>query len=132
MWSLLIVALLLISTAAAVGIAQAPMYSQIYLQTSKTEAAPGRKRVAIIGGGIAGSLIAYRLHNKYQRLLALDITVYETTFKAGGRMNSTWVDDGAEGYTGFVETGAQVFSVDDLCIQAAIDGAGLRQQVILP
>jgi hypothetical protein len=58
--------------------------------------------------------------------------VYETTFQAGGRMNSAWVVDGAEDYTGFVETGAQVFSVDGLCIQAAIDGAGLRQQVILP
>jgi glycine/D-amino acid oxidase-like deaminating enzyme len=121
-----------VATATAVDVAQAPMYSQIYSQTSKIEAAPGRKRVAVIGGGIAGSLVAYRLHNKYQHLLALDITVYETTFQAGGRMNSTWVDDGAEGYTGFVETGAQVFSVDDLCIQAAIDGAGLRQQVILP
>jgi hypothetical protein len=132
MWPLLNVAVLLISTATAVDVAQAPMCSQIYSQTSETEATPSRKRVAVIGGGIAGSLVAYRLHNEYQHLLALDITVYETTFQAGGRINSTWVDDGAEGYTGFVDTGAQVFSADDLCIQAAIDGAGLRRQVILP
>jgi glycine/D-amino acid oxidase-like deaminating enzyme len=133
MWSLSIVAVLLISTATAIDVAQeAPMYSRIYSQTSKIEAAPGRKRVAVIGGGIAGSSVAYRLHDEYQHLPTLDITVYETTFQAGGRMNSTWVDDGAEGYTGFVETGAQVFSADDLCIQAAIDGAGLRRQVILP
>jgi hypothetical protein len=132
MWSLSIAAVLLISTATAIDVAQTPVYSQIYSQTSKIEAAPGRKRVAIIGGGIAGSSVAYRLHDGRQHLLTLDITVYETNFQAGGRINSTWVDDGAEGYTGFVETGAQVFSADDVCIQAAIDGTGLRRKVILP
>jgi glycine/D-amino acid oxidase-like deaminating enzyme len=132
MWSLSNVAALLISTATAIDVAQAPVYSPIYSQTSKIEATPSRKRVAIIGGGIAGASVAYRLHDKYQHLLNLDIAVYETNFQAGGRMNSTWVDNGAESYTGFVETGAQVFSTDDLCIQDAVDGAGLRQQVKLP
>jgi glycine/D-amino acid oxidase-like deaminating enzyme len=104
----------------------------IYSQTSRIEAANGRKRVAIIGSGIAGSSVACRLHGEYRAIFTLDITVHETASQVGGRINSTWIDDGAKSYAGFVDTETQVFSADDVCIQAAIDEAGLRRKVIEP
>ena len=51
----------LIATATAVAVAQVPICSQ----TSTSEAAYGQKRVAIIEGDFAGSLVAYRLYDEY-------------------------------------------------------------------
>jgi hypothetical protein len=111
----------LAATATAVAVVRVP----IYPQTSTSEATNGQKRVAITDSSIAGPLVDYRLYDK-----TLDTTVYETAFQVKGRINSTWFDDRVNGYTEVVETGARVFSANDLRIQAAIDRAGLKREVI--
>ena len=103
--------------------------SRLQSETPESDNTGGPRRIAIIGSGIAGSSAAYRLHDEYGSLIAFDITVYEASAQVGGRINSTFVDNKANGYAGFVEIGARTFSIDDLCIQVAIDEAGLRRKI---
>ncbi|KAF2182408.1 hypothetical protein K469DRAFT_690872 [Zopfia rhizophila CBS 207.26] len=90
----------------------------------------GRKRVAIIEAGISAASLAYQLHDTYGYLLPLEIVVFEASSQVGGLINSTGFDGEANAYSGFVEIGTSVFGADDLCLQAAIDDAGLRWKVV--
>ncbi|KAF2496736.1 hypothetical protein BU16DRAFT_616841 [Lophium mytilinum] len=64
----------------------------------------GRKRLAIIGGGIAAASLAYRLHDDFGPILPLDITIYEEAPDIGGRINSTIINRGSDQYSGFADT----------------------------
>ncbi|KAF2814814.1 uncharacterized protein BDZ99DRAFT_185174 [Mytilinidion resinicola] len=90
----------------------------------------GRKRIAIVGGGIAAASLAYSLYADYGYLQPMDLTIYEVAARVGGRVNSTLVDNLAYTYGGFVDTGASTFSADDWCLQTAIDDAGMRREVV--
>ena len=50
-------------------------------------AAEGRLRVAIVGTGIAGNVIAYRLNGQH------DITVFEANAWPGGHSNTVDVEE---------------------------------------
>ena len=63
-------------------------------------------------------------------IIPLDITVYKATSQVGGRINISLIDNRANGYAGFVNTRASLFSVSNLCLLAAIDDVRLRRKVI--
>jgi predicted NAD/FAD-binding protein len=85
-------------------VAQSPIQSS----TSKDQSGfEPRRRVAIIGSGIAGASVAYSLHNDYGLTVPFEISVYEMNSQVGGRTNSTFIDNKANGFRGSVETGAQ-------------------------
>lgn len=86
------------------------------------------KRVAIIGAGIAGASAAYRLQERHQSGLALDITVYDAGSQVGGRVKSVKLYDGAYG-SQHVEVGAPTFYSDDECLQTSMDEVGLRRKL---
>jgi hypothetical protein len=88
-----------------------------------------RKRVAIVGGGLAGASVAYQLYDEYRDVLPLEITIYEAASHVGGRLNSAHFAGPDIAYHGFVDTGASTFSADDWCVQDTIDGVGLRRRI---
>lgn len=91
---------------------------------------PEPKRVAIVGSGIAGATIAYRLSQVYGHRVPFEVTVFEQSSQIGGYINSTLFDnDNHTNYAAFLETGASVFWQDDFCMQTAVDNVGLRQSV---
>src|SRR5205085_12312368 len=107
------------SAALAVDGGQVPLKSF----EPEANATRNRKQVAIIGAGIAGAAAAYRLQDHYRSSISIEITVYESAAKIGGRIQQARL-----GPYEYVDTGAQVFYADDECIQAAIDETGLRQK----
>lgn len=115
------------TTAVATEAAQLPLDLH---SSGRRTAHDGRKKVAVVGAGITAASLAYRLYDEYGSIVPLDITIYEAASQVGGRINSTAIDNRANHYTGFVDTGASVFSADDLCLQAAIDDTGLRRKVV--
>ena len=65
-------------------------------------AAVGRLRVAIVGAGIAGNVIAYRLNGQH------DITVFEANAWPGGHSNTVDVEE--DGHKLAIDTGFIVFN----------------------
>ncbi|KAF2462673.1 uncharacterized protein BDR25DRAFT_347654 [Lindgomyces ingoldianus] len=90
----------------------------------------GRKRIAIVGGGIAAASPAHPSYADYGYPQPIDLTIYEVGARVGGRVNSTLVDNLAYTYGGYVDTGASTFSANDWCLQTAIDDTRLRREVI--
>ncbi|KAF8847992.1 hypothetical protein BDZ45DRAFT_681518 [Acephala macrosclerotiorum] len=128
MFSLGVWIIILIKAAAVTrDVAQSPIQSS----TSKSQSTfEPRRRVAIIGSGIAGASVAYSLHNDYGLTVPFEISIYEMNSQVGGRTNSTFIDNKANGFRGSVETGAQTLLADDICVQVAIDGVGLKRKVV--
>ena len=82
-------------------------------------------RIAIIGAGIAGASTAHHLHQLARRTQPLNITVFETENRVGGRIKSVGVHD--EPWQ-VVEAGAVDFSEDDWCISEAMREVGLKSR----
>jgi len=62
----------------------------------------GRQRIAVIGAGIAGNVVAYHLHRDH------DVTVFEAAAHVGGHSNTHRVE--LDGRTYSVDTGFIVFN----------------------
>lgn len=92
---------------------------------------PKTNKVAIIGSGIAGASVAYRLQKMFGFRIPLELVVFEKNPQIGGFINSSIVDDDTyDLYADFVDTGASYFRKDDLCIHTAIDNVGLWSKVV--
>ncbi|OCK74546.1 hypothetical protein K432DRAFT_409767 [Lepidopterella palustris CBS 459.81] len=115
------------ATVIARDVAQSPIDLHITEDQTRQD---GRKRIAIVGGGISAASLAYSLYADYGYLQPMDLTIYEVAARVGGRVNLTLVDNLAYTYGGFVDTGASTFSANDWCLQTAIDNAGLRRDVV--
>ncbi|OCK88719.1 uncharacterized protein K441DRAFT_681711 [Cenococcum geophilum 1.58] len=125
--------LLLSFCAAAVTAAEGPQWPMHLLEHIENGAQfleEGPKKIAIVGGGIAAASLAYTLYTDSAYRQPVDLTIYEAAHGVGGRVNSTLVNNLANTYGGFVDTGASTFSDDDWCLQSAIDDVGLRKAVI--
>lgn len=91
-----------------------------------------RKKIAVIGAGLSGATFAYQLHNEYVHLIQspVGIVVFKASSQAGGLIKSTFTDDRADVYRGYIETGGNLFRANDSCLQEMINSTGLRDEVL--
>ncbi|PVH74685.1 hypothetical protein DL98DRAFT_22018 [Cadophora sp. DSE1049] len=82
-----------------------------------------RKKVAIIGAGLAGATAAYYLHDSIRELQDVDITIFESSPQIGGRIKSIKY----RGRT--IEVGATAASNHDWCFLRAMKDVGLAPKV---
>ncbi|KAG4433756.1 hypothetical protein IFR05_010755 [Cadophora sp. M221] len=86
----------------------------LFSPNNQSEQLTTRKRVAIIGAGLAGATASYYLHDSIRELHDIDITIFESSLKIGGRIKSVKY----RGRT--IEIGAPAASTHDWCFLRAM------------
>ena len=86
-------------------------------------AASNVPKIAIIGAGITGASSAHHLHQLTRLRQPLDVIVFDSEDKVGGRIRSAHIHN-EPGYD--VESGASAFTEDDWCLKEAMREVGLK------
>ncbi|RAL08244.1 FAD/NAD(P)-binding domain-containing protein [Aspergillus homomorphus CBS 101889] len=79
-------------------------------------------KIAIIGGGIAGVSIAYKLRGRESKTWSPQVTLFEQDSRLGGRIHSISRSDANPD---LIEAGAATFDWDDLCVARLFREAGV-------
>ncbi|KAL5330516.1 hypothetical protein ACEPPN_000033 [Leptodophora sp. 'Broadleaf-Isolate-01'] len=88
-------------------------------RNNQSEKTSTRKRVAVIGAGLAGATAAYYLRDSIREFEDIDITIFESSQQIGGRFKSVKY----RGRT--IEIGAPATSTHDWCFLRAMRDVGL-------
>jgi hypothetical protein len=83
------------------------------------------ERIAIIGAGIGGASAAFNIHELNVNLPPQSVTIFESEFSVGGRVQSAYLYP-LEGGLKTIEDGATHFFADDWCLVSAMQQVGLK------